>query len=89
MIEQIFVISLIEKKEYLNMITYSSYALESGKGILVVNKWDTVEDKDNDIKVTKKLRYEFQFLSYAPIVFTSALTKKEFHYAPSRKVNKI
>ncbi len=59
----------------------AGYALESGKGIiLVVNKWDTVEDKDNDIKeFTKKLRYEFQFLSYAPIVFTSALTKKRIH----------
>lgn len=58
----------------------AAYALEAGKPmVLVVNKWDTVQDK-NDIKTfTKKLRAEFQFLSYVPIVFLSALTKKRIH----------
>ena len=47
--------------------------------VLVVNKWDTVDDK-NDIKsYTQKMRAEFQFLSYVPIVFLSALTKKRLH----------
>ncbi len=57
----------------------AGYVLEKGKGlIIVVNKWDKVED--NDIKeYTKKVRNEFQFLSYVPIVFTSALTKKRIH----------
>ena len=57
----------------------AGYVLEKGKGlILVVNKWDTV--KDGDIKAyIKKVRNEFQFLSYAPIVFVSALTKKRIH----------
>ena len=58
----------------------AAYALEAGKPIvIVVNKWDTVEDK-NDIKTfTKKVRAEFQFLSYVPIVFLSAKTKKRIH----------
>ena len=58
----------------------AAYALEAGKPIvLVVNKWDTVEDK-NDIKTfTKKMRAEFQFLSYIPIVFLSAKTRKRMH----------
>ena len=58
----------------------AAYALEAGKPmVLVVNKWDTVDDK-NDIKTyTKKMRAEFQFLSYVPIVYLSALTKKRLH----------
>lgn len=58
----------------------AAYALEAGKPmVLVVNKWDTMDDK-NDIKTfTKKIRAEFQFLSYVPIVFLSALTKKRIH----------
>ena len=58
----------------------ASYALEAGKPlILVVNKWDTVNDK-NDIKsFTTLIRNEFQFLSYVPIVFLSAKTKKRIH----------
>lgn len=58
----------------------ASYALEAGKPlVLVVNKWDTVNDK-NDIKsFTTLMRNEFQFLSYVPIVFVSALTKKRIH----------
>ena len=58
----------------------ASYALEAGKPIvLVVNKWDTVSDK-NDIKsYTTLMRNEFQFLSYVPIVFLSAKTKKRIH----------
>ncbi len=57
----------------------AGYVLEKGKGlIIVVNKWDTV--KDGDIKkYTNKIRNEFQFLQYVPIVFTSATTKKRIH----------
>lgn len=59
----------------------ASYALEAGKAlILVVNKWDTIDDKDLGIKeFTKRVRAEFQFLSYVPIVFLSAKTKKRMH----------
>lgn len=58
----------------------AGYALESGKAmVLVVNKWDTIMNK-NDIKgFTKLMRAEFQFLSYVPIVFLSAKTKKRIH----------
>ena len=55
----------------------ASYALEEGKPlIIVVNKWDTVTDKNDISTFTKLVRAEFKFLSYAPIVFVSALTKK-------------
>lgn len=57
----------------------AGYVLEKGKGlIIVVNKWDKVDN--NDIKeYLKKVRNEFQFLSYVPVVFVSALTKKRIH----------
>ncbi len=57
----------------------AGYVLEKGKGlIIVVNKWDTVTD--TSIKdYIKLIRNEFQFLSYVPILFTSALTKKRIH----------
>ena len=59
----------------------AGYAIEKGKGlIIVVNKWDTVEEKERDIKnFTKDIREEFKFVPYAPIVFLSALTKKRIH----------
>ncbi|MBR3161103.1 MAG: ribosome biogenesis GTPase Der [Bacilli bacterium] len=58
----------------------ASYALEAGKPIvLVVNKWDTVNDKNNIKSFTTLMRNEFQFLSYVPIVFLSAKTKKRIH----------
>ncbi len=54
----------------------AGYALEAGKSmVLVVNKWDTVVD-ENIASYIKKVRSEFQFLSYIPIVFLSAKTKK-------------
>lgn len=59
----------------------AGYAIEAGKAVvLVVNKWDTVDDKDAKMKsFTKELRAHFAFMSYAPIVFLSALTKKRIH----------
>lgn len=58
----------------------ASYALEAGKPlVLVVNKWDTVSDKNNIAEYTKLMRAEFKFLSYVPIVFLSAKTKKRIH----------
>ena len=57
----------------------ASYALEAGKPIvLVVNKWDTKKD-ETIAEYTKVMRNEFQFLSYVPIVFLSAKTKKRIH----------
>jgi len=59
----------------------AGYALEAGKPVIIaVNKWDTVEDKDNKMKEFKQnIRNNFQFMDYAPIVFLSALTKKRIH----------
>ena len=57
----------------------ASYALDAGKPIvLVVNKWDTVKEETIS-EYTKLLRNEFKFLSYVPIVFLSAKTKKRIH----------
>lgn len=65
----------------------AGYAIERGKGLIfVVNKWDTV--KDTTIKEYEKLmRAEFQFATYAPIVFLSALTKKRLHTLMPEVVN--
>jgi GTP-binding protein len=53
------------------------YAMEEKKAIIiVVNKWDLIERSEtamNDFK--KKVRNEFKFLDYAPIVFVSAKDK--------------
>ncbi len=59
----------------------ASYILDAGKAIvIVVNKWDTIENKDSEMKEWKKtLEHEFQFIPYAKIVFLSALTKKRIH----------
>ena len=59
----------------------AGYALEAGKAIVIaVNKWDTVEDKDKEMKKWKEeIKYNFQFIPYAKVVFLSALTKKRIH----------
>lgn len=59
----------------------AGYALEAGKPvIIVVNKWDTIAEKDSSMKEwTKMIRKNFQFMSYAKIVFLSAQTKKRIH----------
>ena len=57
----------------------AGYAIERGKGLLfVVNKWDTITDTTIQ-EYEKLMRAEFQFATYAPIVFVSALTKKRIH----------
>ena len=59
----------------------AGYALEAGKAvIIVVNKWDVIEEKDQAMKkFTQDIRNNFQFMSYAPIVYLSAKTKKRIH----------
>ena len=52
-------------------------AHERGKGaILLVNKWDAVEDKNDKTiyKFTEELRQKFSFMPYADIMFVSAVT---------------
>jgi len=52
----------------------AGYALDAFKGIvLVVNKWDKVEkDSDTMQEFTTKIRQELEFLSWVPMIFTSA-----------------
>jgi GTPase len=59
----------------------AGYAIEAGKAVVIaVNKWDTVENRDAEMKKWKLLiETEFSFISYAPVVFLSALTKKRIH----------
>ena len=51
-------------------------AHEAGKGvIIVINKWDLLEKETNTLEKYKKHVYEkLAYLSYAPILFVSALT---------------
>jgi len=59
----------------------AGYAHEAGKPIIIVyNKWDAVEKDEHTINtVTQDIRKEFLYLSYAPIMFVSALTKQRIH----------
>ncbi|MCD8049469.1 MAG: ribosome biogenesis GTPase Der [Clostridia bacterium] len=54
----------------------AGYAHEQGKGtVLVVNKWDAVEKDDKTMEKMRKEIYDMLgFMTYAPIVFISALT---------------
>lgn len=51
-------------------------AHEAGKGlVIVVNKWDLVEKETNTMRdFSREVESELTFMSYAPIVFISALT---------------
>lgn len=50
---------------------------EAGKGlVLVVSKWDSLEDKDpfSRDQIAARLRTEFAFIPWAPLVFTSSVS---------------
>lgn len=51
-------------------------ALEQGKAcIIAVNKWDALEKDSNTMKEFRdKLAVDFSFMSYAPVIFISAMT---------------
>ena len=53
------------------------YAVDRKKAIvIVVNKWDLVKREQNtQAEFEKKIRKEFQFIDYAPIIFVSAKNK--------------
>jgi len=62
----------------------AAYAQRNFKNIIIVlNKWDLIEDKNNKTfnEYISKVQYDFPFLSYAPILTISALT--------GQRVNKI
>ena len=56
----------------------AGYALDANKPVvLVVNKWDIVEDKEQAMKKWKNdIEANFQFMTFAKVVFLSALTKR-------------
>jgi len=62
-------VGIIEQDKHI-----AGYALDAGKAmIIVVNKWDAVIKNDQTMgEWVKKLRFEFQFLTYIPIAFVSA-----------------
>ncbi len=51
-------------------------AHEAGKAvIIVVNKWDLPETEDKDtVKYTKKVQEALSYMTYAPVIYVSALT---------------
>ncbi|EJO7237178.1 ribosome biogenesis GTPase Der [Listeria monocytogenes] len=59
----------------------AGYVHDAGRAIIiVVNKWDAINKDEKTINVwTEDIREQFQFLSYAPIVFVSAKTKQRLN----------
>ena len=54
------------------------YACDLHKAIIIcVNKWDLVNKSTNTMsEFTKKIRNEYKFLDYAPVIYLSALKKQ-------------
>lgn len=59
----------------------AGYAHEAGKGVIIlVNKWDALEKDNSTFKEFEEdIRAQFQYLSYAPILFVSAKTKQRLN----------
>jgi GTP-binding protein len=58
-------------------VKVASYAHKAGKGLLFcVNKWDLLDGKTDSTvpEFERKIRGEFAFAGYAPLLFVSALT---------------
>ncbi len=57
----------------------TNFILEAYKSVVVVvNKWDAIEDKDSDTmnRFTTDVRQKLKFLDYVPLLFVSAKTKQ-------------
>ena len=56
----------------------AGYAHEQGKGsIIVVNKWDAIEKETGTLEeYEKEVLDKLSFMTYAPVIFISALTGK-------------
>ncbi|KJW12113.1 ribosome biogenesis GTPase Der [Levilactobacillus spicheri] len=63
----------------------AGYAHEAGRGIIIlVNKWDTLKKDNHTLSDFQNLiRAEFQYLSYAPILFVSAKTGQRLDQLPA------
>ena len=65
----------------------ASFALEAGKGIvIVVNKYDENDAKEKN-EFLKLIRAEFQFLPFVNVIFVSALKKKNLSLIMSEVTN--
>jgi GTP-binding protein len=87
----IAVLMLDAAREIANQdIKVGSYAHKAGKGVLIcVNKWDLVDKSDKTYRIHEdKIRRAMAYLSYAPILFISALTGQRIHRVLS-EANKI
>ncbi|MCH4008311.1 ribosome biogenesis GTPase Der [Companilactobacillus sp.] len=62
----------------------AGYAHNAGKGvIIVVNKWDALKKDTYTMRdFENQIRTEFQYLSYAPILFTSAIKGQRLEKIP-------
>ena len=56
--------------------TVAGYAVDAGKPIIIAyNKWDVVDPDEKDMHdMEEKIRNEFVYLRYAPVIFISSLT---------------
>lgn len=59
----------------------AGYAREFNRGlVIVVNKWDAVKKNEKTMKeYEEKIRKQFQFMDFAPILFTSAINNERVH----------
>ncbi|MBU0577355.1 ribosome biogenesis GTPase Der, partial [Patescibacteria group bacterium] len=65
----------------------ANYILKAGKGLVILaNKWDLKSEDDAEEEKKRRLNYiarlkkKFPFLPWAPVIFTSAITKKNLHH---------
>jgi GTP-binding protein len=53
----------------------AGYVQKRGTGlVIVVNKWDLAEDRDDRHRLARRIDYRYRFVGWAPIHFTSAVT---------------
>ncbi len=59
----------------------AGYVLEAYKGLVIVmNKWDAIEKDTQTLnEYTKEVQKKLHFISYAPVIFVSALTGQRIH----------
>ncbi|MDK2971531.1 MAG: GTPase [Candidatus Sumerlaeota bacterium] len=58
----------------------AGYTQEAGRSLIIVlNKWDTVADRENYGAHIKKVREEFKAFKWAPIITISAMTGQRAH----------
>jgi len=62
-------------------VRIAGYAHEEGKAsVLIVNKWDLIEKDTHTMdKFKKDLAVDLAFMTYVPMLFTSALTGQRIH----------